>query len=287
MEKYLDPQMQICIVPDKILNYLPFSTLVKPGQDKYLIEDHSITFMPSSTVYLHCTSRATELMAQSVNERLMSIGVSTLDTQKYKQLLPLPNADEEARKISKYYVNPLELVNRDATRQRILSQLRKSDVVHIASHYLVDEMSPMKSQLLLTHEFSQHGSSNSVTDTLQADEIYSEYKRGGSKTRLAVLSACDSGIERYFSGEGMIGMSRIFIASNIPLVVASLWKVDSHATETLMVNFHKHRRQGQQKMATVDALRRAQRDLIETGDEKYGRPGYWAGFMVIGGYASF
>lgn len=289
VEKYLDPRMQICIVPDKILNYLPFSTLVKPGQDNYLIEDHSITFMPSSTVYLHCTVRAAELMSRPVNERLMSVGVSTLDREKYKQILPLPNAGDEANLIAKYYVDPLKLVNRDARKHRILSELRKSDVIHIASHYIVDEKSPMKSRLLLTHEVSQGGPSNGMTDTLQADEIYSEYKRvrDGSRTRLAVLSACDSGIEGYYSGEGMIGMSRIFIASNIPLVVASLWKVDSHATEALMVNFHKHRRQGQQRMATADALRCAQRDLIKTGDALHGRPGYWAGFMVIGGYANF
>ena len=38
---------------------------------------------------------------------------------------------------------------------------------------------------------------------------------------LVVLSACDSGVEHYYNGEGMIGMSRVFIAAGAPVVVAA------------------------------------------------------------------
>lgn len=281
VEKHLEKAGQICIIPDKTLNYLPFLTLRKPGQGEYLVRLHSITFMPSLTTFLHCTNRARHLLAASRSERLLGIGISTLEKARFAELDPLLNARYEVMSIAKYYPGSLSLINQDARKAAVTRELQRSEVVHIASHYIAEKSSPMQSQLLLAHD----GGRGSTTETLKAGEIYSVYKRGRSKTRLAVLSVCDSGIEKYFDGEGMIGMARIFIASDIPLVVASLWKVDSEATGKLMIDFHLRRKQG--GLSTAEALRRAQIGLIDTGDEKYSRPGYWAGFILIGGYAEY
>jgi CHAT domain-containing protein len=83
----------------------------------------------------------------------------------------------------------------------------------------------------------------------------------------------------------MIGMSRIFIASGVPLVVASLWPVDSEATAELMIKFHQYRKQ--KGFTTIDALRQAQRDMLDSPEPRYRRPYYWAPFVVIGGSADF
>ena len=63
------------------------------------------------------------------------------------------------------------------------------------------------------------------------------------RTKLVVLSACQTGVEGYYNSEGLIGMSRTFLASGVPLVIASQWKVDSDATAKLMKDFHRYRRQ--------------------------------------------
>jgi CHAT domain-containing protein len=83
----------------------------------------------------------------------------------------------------------------------------------------------------------------------------------------------------------MISISRPFIAIGVPLVVASLWPVDSAATEALMVSFHKHRKQD--GLSTAEALRRAQTDMLTHTEGRYRQPYYWASFITIGGYTRF
>jgi CHAT domain-containing protein len=102
---------------------------------------------------------------------------------------------------------------------------------------------------------------------------------------VVILSACRTGVESYYKGEGMIGMSRVFIVAGVPLVVASLWSVDSQATMELMVKLHKYRRQD--KLTTAEALRRAQLEMLNGSQPRYQRPYYWAAFMAIGGKTSF
>jgi CHAT domain-containing protein len=100
-----------------------------------------------------------------------------------------------------------------------------------------------------------------------------------------VLSACQSGAERYYSGEGMISISRSFIAKGVPLVVASLWPVDSNATAELMISFHKGRKASH--LSTAEALSLAQREMLGNPENPYRQPYYWASFILIGGYARF
>ena len=106
-----------------------------------------------------------------------------------------------------------------------------------------------------------------------------------NRTRLVVLSACQTGIERVYQGEGAIGLARPFIASGVPVVVGSLWPVESESTADLMISFHKQRKQNH--VSTVEALRGAQLEILhqqQPGSPKnYG----WAAFIAIGGYAAF
>jgi len=83
-----------------------------------------------------------------------------------------------------------------------------------------------------------------------------------------------------------MGLCRAFIGAGCPLVVASLWPVESKATADLMINFHKYRtRDGS---STANALRKAEVDLLTQGDDPRLRsPRYWASFTVIGGDADF
>ena len=101
------------------------------------------------------------------------------------------------------------------------------------------------------------------------------------RTRLVVLSACQSGLGQYYRGEGIVSLVRPFLAAGAPTVVASLWPVDSKATSDLMIEFHRQR-----KLAvginTAEALRKAQTELSRT----YEHPFYWAPFIVVGGGAA-
>ena len=80
-------------------------------------------------------------------------------------------------------------------------------------------------------------------------------------------------------------MARSFIAAGVPVVVASLWPVDSDATAPLMIKFHEYRKT--QRLPTAEALQRAQRDMIGSTDENFRKPHAWAAFVAFGGHASF
>jgi CHAT domain-containing protein/tetratricopeptide (TPR) repeat protein len=74
--------------------------------------------------------------------------------------------------------------------------------------------------------------------------------------RLAVLSACDTGIGEVGGGEGVFGLQRAFHVAGCANVVASLWKVEDDATAALMGLFYRHL--WVDKLPPLEALRRAQ-----------------------------
>ena len=282
VEAALDRSKQICVIPDKVLNYLPFSALISPDGN-YLASDYLLSFSPSSTVFILCTEAARG-KGGAKDERILSVGNPQFDREEF-QLDELSSAAGEAREIASCYRHGSAclLIGPDAREDAVLKQLEKCDVAHLASHYVVNETSPMLSKLLLAKEANGSGVRREPDGVLQLDEIY---QRKLSRLRLVVLSACQTGIEHYYNGEGMIGMSRPFIAAGVPLVVASLWPVDSDSTAELMIKFHKYRK-GTEHRSTTEALRSAQLDMIADSQQHHDDPNRWASFIVIGGYASF
>jgi CHAT domain-containing protein len=52
-----------------------------------------------------------------------------------------------------------------------------------------------------------------------------------------------------------------------------------------MIAFHKHRKGD--RLSTVQALRRAQLDMIGSGSPEFRKPYHWAAYAVVGGHANF
>jgi len=231
-------------------------------------------------MFLTCTEGAHERAAPD-GERFLAVANPSFD----RRLFPLANlvdAEHEARTISDFYEGPRLLINGDAREEGVKQEMELANVIHLASHYVVDEQSPMFSKLLLSKEPVAKIGEQEPDGVLEAREIYA---MDLSRARLVVLSACQTGVERYYNGEGMIGMSRTFLAARVPLVVASLWAVDSRFAALLMEKFHLYRRM--EGRSTIKALRRAQREMADDSRSQYHLPYYWAGFSLMGGYADF
>jgi CHAT domain-containing protein len=73
----------------------------------------------------------------------------------------------------------------------------------------------------------------------------------------------------------------------VPIVVASLWPIESNAAAELMISFHKYRKTESPRASTVQALRLAQLDLIHRAQANSTPNFDWAGFVAIGGYTTF
>jgi CHAT domain-containing protein len=213
-------------------------------------------------------------------ERLLSVGNPRFDVATFSNLKDLPWAATQASAISAFYRSAEVLLEGNARKSSVKKAIERSEVAHFATHYIPDERSPMLSVLPLAGEGKP-----ALKESDGMLRTYEFYGMDLSRLRLVVLSGCQTGIERYYKGEGAIGLARAFQMAGIPLVVASLWPVESYPTKELMIAFHKHRKTG--GLSTAQALRQAQIDLLKSGSPELRNPYNWAAYTVIGGHAAF
>ncbi len=280
VEGVLNKDLQLCIIADKSLNYLPFAALVSESSGRYLLEDYKIEHSPSATVFVRCSEEARNRIVAK-QEDLLSVGNPQFDRSAFPSLGDLPSAAREAKEIASFYKSDTTLIGTDATFERVARAIRSADVVHLAMHAVSDESSTLDSRLLLAGD-RPIKKSDQTDGALPVSEIY---RLSIPRTRLVVLSACQTGIEHAYKGEGAVGLARPFIAAGVPLVVATLWPVESNATADLMIRFHRHRKQD--NISTVEALRLAQLESLRNRQPGSQIGNDWAAFVVIGGYAGF
>jgi CHAT domain-containing protein len=94
------------------------------------------------------------------------------------------------------------------------------------------------------------------------------------RSELVVLSACDTG-RGTLTGDGVLGLSRSWLAAGVKNVVVSLWAVNDEATAMLMEEFY---RSFQRQPDSAIALRQA---MLATRKQHPG-PKFWSAFTVVG-----
>lgn len=277
IEGKLDGSKKICLIPDKFLFHLPFAALISEKTDRYLVYDYEIFYAPSANVFLLNTDEARKHKSD-LDEILLSIGNPAFSQKSFPDLPKLASAEKEVAEVDGFYKNPIPLVGQAASKENVEQNFTKSNVIHFAGHYVVNEQNSALSGFLL----AENGSFDKQGSLLTSSEILNIKL---PNTKLIVLSACQTGVEGFYQGEGIIGAARTFLANKVPLVVASQWAVDSESTKNLMVSFHRYRKR--ESLSTATALRKAQLEMLDAQDRKFHRPYFWAGFMTLGGYAEF
>lgn len=95
-------------------------------------------------------------------------------------------------------------------------------------------------------------------------------------TNLVVLSACETGLGKFYSGEGVYGLQRALRSAGAKAVIMSLWKVDDTATQHLMTNFYGYWLKDMNDPRA--AFRKAQRELKKSLTD----PKLWGAFVFTG-----
>lgn len=93
---------------------------------------------------------------------------------------------------------------------------------------------------------------------------------------MVALTACQTGLGRRLSGEGVMGMGRAFQYAGARAILMSLWSVEQKSAVDLVETFFRHLKEGKGKL---DALRLARKEIPEAG---YDHPFFWAGFILAG-----
>lgn len=263
---------RLVIVPDDVLWELPFLTL-RSAAGKFLVETSAISYAPSLATLSTGTRDAQAVRAEGAVLALGNPAIADAaggTATRSSRLAPLPHAEREAREVARLYGgdSARAYVGTEATEQLLRQEAGRNRVLHLATHGILDDRSPMHSHVLLAR-----GASPGDDGLLEAGEILSLPLHAD----LVVLSACESGRGRVAPGEGVIGLSWALAVAGARTTVVSQWKVDSASTTALMLAFHRERRRG---ASTAQALRLAADRLRETPE--YRHPFYWGGFVAIG-----
>ena len=98
-----------------------------------------------------------------------------------------------------------------------------------------------------------------------------------SGTRLAILSACETGLGEIHEGEGVYGLRRAFQEAGVQSVVSSLWEVSDAGTQTLMSAVYKRLLAGE---TPHKALRDSQIEMLRKSE--WSAPYIWSAFFMVG-----
>ena len=151
-------------------------------------------------------------------------------------------------------------VGEEAGKVAVVEAMRGCAVVHLATHGEPDAV-------LLGGSTRTEGALSMVE--VQGLEL---------SAQLVVLSECDS-FRGKLTSDGVIGVTRAFVAAGALTLVASLWKVDDEATLALMSHFYKALLAGGGVGDAAAALRTAMVAMISEGKWSVLQ---WAGFVVYG-----
>ena len=93
---------------------------------------------------------------------------------------------------------------------------------------------------------------------------------------VVALTACQTGLGKELSGEGVMSMGRAFQYAGAKSVLMSLWSVSESASVLLTENFFQHLKNGKNKL---EALKAARDDIRNAG---YKHPFFWSAFILVG-----
>jgi CHAT domain-containing protein len=292
---------RLIIVPDGILQYIPFQTLSSPLEpNEPLVARHEIVNAPSASTLAAVKHEAVD---RAIAPRLLAaFGDPVLPSNYAAKIAELNNGgeagqrgadDREGEPLEPSKLGGLFFARRElnevrklapgdtlvfsdfaATRDNLRSlDLRQYRILHFATHGLLNAKQPELSGLVLSLVARDGRRLNGFVGLA---DIYNLH----APVDLVVLSACRTALGKEVRGEGLVGLTRGFMYAGASTVVASLWKVDDEATAELMKRFYVNMLQ--QGMPPAAALRAAQNSIRQ--EPQWRSPYFWAAFTLQGEY---
>jgi CHAT domain-containing protein len=252
LEERLNGKKRLIIVPHGPLNFLPFAALMDDG-GAFLVDRIDIAYLPSSTALRFCREKNTGKTA--------TIAAYALGDSAHESLSALPGTLSEVESLKPLFApgHGTFVFEETLTAGQFEELAGRKDIVHLATHGLLDFASPMDSSIIL-------GKNRLQVRDVMALEL---------RANLVTLSACKTGLGKLYTGDEIVGLTRAFIYAGTPSVLSSLWSVSDESTAKLMTAFYRHLHAGQDK---ARALRNAQNDIRR----EFTSPFFWACFILTG-----
>ena len=277
-----DGVTRLVIVPDGPLHHLPFDALTL-ADGETAVERWAIGLAPSASLAATLWRRDAPGEPGRVPGRVLAMGdpqfplelsaSAMRDGETYRSAfaaaggLPrLKGSGEEVRTVARYAAGGSEVRTRAEASEAWLKMapLERFDVIHLATHALVDERSLTRTALALAPSGAEDG-------------FLSPADIAGLKldADLVVLSACRTAGGVTIAGEGVQGLTTPLVAAGARSVIATQWRVGDRSTVRLVADLYDGLARG---LTVAEALREAKLAALRRGAP----PGEWAGFTVVG-----
>jgi CHAT domain-containing protein len=247
----------LTFVPDHVIGDVPFAALRDPATKRYIVERFATTRAPSASAFI----AARELMSRRDSILIVANPETTPP-------LPMLEVGEEIDAARRAVRRAVILTGTNAHARALRSVAREFDVVHLATHALVDGGAGEPVLLLSPERAGDDGlfTSSEIENTLPL-------RRGA----MVVVAACSTARGRRLA-EGTMSIARSFIAAGAGSVIASLWDVGDVDSARTFAAFYSALERG---MSPAAALRTAQLSLLDSRTRAH--PGRWAAYQIHGG----
>ncbi len=229
----------LVIVPDGSTADIPFSALVDPATDRYLMEDRTVLVTPNASAFV----AREDQHPNPTPARYFVAGDPQFDSHRFPRLPRLSAArDEIAQLAAAYGCQPL--LGTGFTRKRLLEEIRGADLIQIAAHAVINGNDAALSVIPLTPT---------------ADDAGLLYLGDVSRLNLprrpvVILAGCQTASASH--GNGMLrSFAFAFLAAGSRTVIGTVSNVDDESARAVSVAFHRELHGGGGPTA---ALRRAQ-----------------------------
>ena len=251
----------LIIIPDGILNFLPFEALITKESNTtnfakmhYLLNDYNIGYQNSAQFYLSFDKLRMTTKDKSV------LGVfPVFENTPYA----LTYSKNEMQSIQQNFKGKY-LTNQTANFKNFSKDATNYSILHLSTHADAgDIITPASIKFY------------------DQDILYSELYYLNINPDLVVLSACETGIGKLYKGEGTMSISRGFQLAGAQNLLFSLWKVNDYTTSIFMDSFYQNIKKGQ---SYLKANANAKRDFLNNPEISNAKksPYYWSAFVYYG-----
>uniref|UniRef100_A0AAZ3PME7 CHAT domain-containing protein n=1 Tax=Oncorhynchus tshawytscha TaxID=74940 RepID=A0AAZ3PME7_ONCTS len=294
---------QLILVLEGELYLIPFALLKGSSSNEYLYERFSLIAVPSiqglgisskghSRRAGPASCGGVSMAAVVGNPRLPS---SVMDRWLWG---PMPSAEEEALMVSEL-LGCHPLAGSSATKERVMSALTQAECAHFATHIswklaaLV--LTPNPESIPGGGRKGSFGSSYTIPETLHLQDDGSDAESICDSpplqeflltaadildlrlpVKLVVLGSYQESSSKV-TADGVVGLTRAFLAAGAQCVLVSLWPVPVSASKVFVHAFYTALLNGTKASAALaDAMKTVQ------SSKQYSHPSNWAGYMLIG-----
>jgi CHAT domain-containing protein len=249
----------LIIVPDGILNFLPFEALITQESSTtnfakmhYLLNDFKIVYNNSASNYLN--SKPVSRSEKTV------LGLFPIFE---KTPFELGYSKNELESIRNNFKGKY-LENSEASFSNFKNNASKYSILHLSTHASSGDIETPASIKFYDQEI-----------------LYSELYNLNINPDLVVLSACETGIGKLYKAEGAMSVARGFQFAGAQNLLFSLWKVNDYTTSVFMADFYKNIKKD---IPYFEANYTAKLDFLNNKSISNAKksPYYWSSFVYYG-----